>query len=212
VAWTKGSGVPREELVIDEFVDDQGTNLSGRAQPGPGDFTLSEEDAVDPGHLFRPLSFSESTTLSDNAESLARFKGAVRLEYLLESKRLALLENPAALVNRPQGAGAFTLTIKKYSRGDRDAELRLSVETKNLREKLPLRPSCFRLVDSKGGVHTPSGWLDQYVDEDAGKITFDCELNYEIPEGTQITALEFTLPTDLEVVAIPFDFKGLPLK
>jgi hypothetical protein len=211
VAWTKGSGVPREELVIDEFVDDQGTNLAAGAQAGGGDTSFSQEEASDPAHLVRALSFSESTTLSDKAESLARLKGRVRLEYVLDSKRLALLEKPASLVNRPQKAGGLTLTISKYAKRDEGAQISLTVESKKLPDKLRLRPSGFRLIDSKGGLHPASGWVDE-ADEDALKVTFDCTLQYRFPEGTEIAAFEFTVPTDVEAVSIPFDFKGLPLK
>jgi hypothetical protein len=212
VAWTKGAFVPRQALLVDEFVDDQGTNLVVRDAGGGPTFTFNEEEAMDPEHLFRAIAFSQNATLHDKAAKLDRLKGSVQLEYVLESKRLALFEKPASLVGKPQKSGALTVMIKRFNKGDDDAEVRVHIESTSLREKLPIRASGFRLIDSKGALHHASGWVEEDVDEDAGKVEYDCDLEFALPEGLEIVALEFTIPTDLETVAIPFDFKGLPLK
>ena len=212
VAWTKGAVPPREALVVDEFVDDQGTDLAAANAAAGAIFSLSDDEAPDPEHLARPVSFSHPVTLHDKASTLARLRGSVQLEYVLESRRVALFEKPAALVGQAQKCGTLTVTIKKFNKGDEDADLRIHVESPSLREKLPIRTGGFRLIDTKGVVRTASGWIDEDVDEDAGKVEYDIELDFSFPEGTEIAAIEFTLPTDIEKVAIPFDFKGLPLK
>lgn len=210
-AWTKGSIVPRESFVVEEFTDDQGTDLRAQAAGG-ATFTLSEEEAMEPGQLTKSLGFSETGVLHDKASKLARLKGSLRLEYVLESRKIASFERPAGRIGKPQREGSLTVTIKSFSASENDVDANVTVEVANAREKLLIRASGFRLIDSKGAAHAASGWVDEDVDEDTGKIDYDCDLEFKLPDKTVIVALEFTVPTDLEEIVIPFDFKDLPLK
>ncbi len=211
-AWTQGSVVPRDILDIEEFSDDRGTDLRAKAAGAGVTFTLSEEYPPEPGHLVKALDFTENTLLHDQAAKISRLKGSVRLEYVIESRKLATFEKPAGRVGKPEKVGGITVTLKKYSVNDDDADVNIKIETATLRDKLLLRARGFHLIDSKGAVYEASGWIDEEPDEDTGKIEYDCDLEFSFPEGTVIVALEVTIPTDLEEVVIPFDFKDLPLK
>ena len=211
-AWTKGSVVPRETLDIEEFADDRGTDLHAKAAGALVTFSLSEEYPPEPGHLMKALDFSENSLLHEQAAKIERLKGSVRLEYVIESRKLATFEKPAGWTGKSQKLGGVTVTLKKYSATDEDADVNVKIESATLRDKLLLRARGFHLIDSKGAVYEASGWIDEEPDEDTGKIEYDCDLEFTFPEKTVIVALEVTVPTDLEEVVIPFDFKDLPLK
>jgi len=215
VAWVRGAGIPRSVLQVDDFRDDQGTDLVVRAAGGIVGFTvnLGSEDPLAPESLVRDLSFSQNITLHDDAKTLTRLRGEARLEYTLDFKRLALLEKPQGAVGRPLRAGALTVTLKRFQVMEGMADVRVHISSPNVREKLPLRTDGFRLLDAKGKFYAASGWLDDNADEDAGKIEYDASLDFTLPEGKiDVVALEITVPTDLETISIPFDFKDLPLR
>lgn len=211
-AWTKGSIVPKDTLVLDEFKDDQGTDLKAKPAGFGATFTLNEDESVDPESIVKSLYFSESNLLDDKAKSIAQLKGSLRLEYILESRKIATFEKPAGMVGKPVKAGNLTVTIKRWNFSDGDLDARISVQAATARDKLPVRASGFRLIDSKGVARPANGWVDEDVDEDTGKIEYEVDLESSLGEGIQIASLEFTVPVDIEEVVIPFDFKGLPLK
>ena len=209
-AWTRSSIVPRETLVIEEFQDDQGTDL--RARAAGGSFTVNEEEAVNPEHLVKPISFSESTALHERAQKLVTLKGALRLEYVLESRKVVSFEKPAGMVGKPVKSGNLTVTLQRWNVTDGELDARVHVQAATVRDRIPIRASGFRVIDSKGVAHPAAGSVDEDSDEDTGKVEYEADLELSIGGGIEIASLEFTIPIDIEEIVIPFDFKDLPLK
>lgn len=214
LSWVRGSSPPRALLHVEDLSDDRGTDLSPRQQAGFGViFTFNSEDPVEPDVLTKPLYYSQNLTLHDDSKSLSRLRGEVRLEYTLDSKRLALLEKPQGSVGKPVRAGALTITVKRFQQLDGTVDVRLMISSPRRPDKLPLRTDGFRLLDTQGKIYQASGWLDDDVDEDSGKIDYDASLDFTLPEGKiEIASLEITVPTDLETVTLPFDLKDIPLR
>jgi hypothetical protein len=211
VAWVQGAFIPDSDLRVEEFKDDQGTNL---APPSPGAvFRLGGEEFLNPTCLARPLGFGQAVSIHDDAKALARLKGEVLLEYTLDVKRLALFEKPQGSVGKSIREGMVTVTLKSFELEEGTASVRVLLTTPKARGKLSLRAAGFRLLDPQGKICEASGWVDDEADDDTGKIEYDASLDFTLPEGKfEVASLEITVPTERESISIPFDFRDIPLR
>ena len=69
-------------------------------------------------------------------------------------------------------------------------------------------PAAGRPIRARGEAQQ----ADEDVDDTTGRVTYNAELDFTIDPKVGIAALEFSIPTDVEQVEIPFDFKDLPFK
>jgi hypothetical protein len=212
VAWVQGAFIPDSDLRVDEFKDDQGTNLAPPSQGGAV-FRLGPEESLNPACLARPLGFGQAVSIHDDAKALARLKGEVLLEYTLDVKRLALFEKPQGSVGKSIREGMVTVLLKSFQLEEGTASIRVLITTPKARGKLPLKAAGFRLLDPQGKICEASGWVDDEADDDTGKIEYDASLDFTFPEGKfEVASLEITVPTELESISIPFDFRDIPLR
>jgi len=236
ITWTKNAGAaadsymdvqaalvrpPRSAihdatLIIEEFADDQGTNLL--ADPG-GSFALDEPTRDDPEALAVQLYMYPPTPPSEQAGAIAKLKGRVSMRAALEFRALLTLRNPLAQQASRQLSGKSRLEIKSWKRTG--AELRVAVSASCPDPKDAPGRGLARVVlrDSRGAALAGRSESSPYTgatfvleEEDDGMATLDDALVFTLAEGTEVASLELLQASDVETISIPFEFRDIPLR
>jgi len=212
LAWVEGTRPQTATLAFDDLEDDKGVSLANQ----PNNYGGYDAGGPEGPALSMPLNYSHQTVLDDGATELARCKGAVTVRYVLETKRVISIPNPAAARGQAFDAGATSMRVEDCTATARTFSGRIAVtRSGEQRENLQIKPSDIVIVDKKGNVcpgksqnqgsssmHNGTNWT----------ITWYYQVSFSLPEDAEVASLDLQQPVDTEEIVLPFDFKGLKLK
>ncbi len=212
--WPAGAQPSRAQLAISRFVDDKDTDLLPR-RPGFG-MMVEEGDPRSErpvGAIRQALRAWGQTPPGEGATKIAVLKGEAQLRFVLDSRKLAVIESPGRDANAQATFGAKgRFTLKKFSRtaGSVSATAELSWTSDD-----PVSSVEYQVATKEGKARPLKARQTRTSISHSltGRTTtIEVELRGQVGEADEIAALEVTVPSDVEDVDIPFEFRDLLLK
>ncbi len=202
-ATTAGSRPRWLALTFDALEDDKGTPFID-AEGGP-------EWAVGPPALAQQIDYTAGVLPNEAAEKLAKCRGALRLTYVLDTKKLLSLGIDKAR-GAAHAAGDASVTVR-----DIDVEGRrvtMKVEAARKGAAFSELDASWVIVDRDGKTHLgrPEVVDAAAQEDDAGGRTVETySVTWTLGAKEEAAAFEIVVPSEFEERLIPFDFQGLPL-
>ncbi len=201
-----------------EFEDDRGTNLLEAARRGFRGRQYGWSGGSAPS-LIVPLYLHSSTPPDEAATAVARLKGRAILQFALKMKSVVTLAKPLAQTGTPAREGTFALLVKNSRRTGANVRFDLEVthtySTQTAEEeaaanwRVELRDAQGKMIsgraDFRGASSSSSGNFTITETQRLG-------MTFEVPEGTEVASMEIIQPVDVVEMAIPFQFRDLPLR
>jgi hypothetical protein len=193
LAWEAGTKPISAVVVIEDLVDDTGASY--------GD--LFKKDLS-----FAGMAFSEGILIHSNpsmervppdrAARFSRLKGFAEMT-LPESEDEFVFDDPASKGGVARAAGRSSVKLLTYVRKKEMVEVKVEVRPASLEEKLNLR-----VLDKSGREY---GNLGMSSSGEGDSVTLEVE--FEVPEKIEVTALKASVVTAVRSRKIPFDFKDV---
>ncbi len=208
VAWTAGSTPGTITLNVERMEDDKETSLVQRDR---GVMSIDQGRNPDPKAISRPVNQYCYVMPDDAATKLAILKGAVTVRYILATKKLWSLPNPAASVGRSFEVAPYNIALESFNVNGRSVAASVRVSQAGRRWDSSVVAQDFCLVAKDGKTISMGGYItSRSIGGNTSSSTF--QLNATVPDKCEITALELITASDTEEIPIGFEFKDLPIK
>jgi hypothetical protein len=207
VSWTAGSGPSTMTVNIERMEDDKGTGLVPRDRgmmpidPGKGD----------PRSISRAVNHWSYVLPDEAATKIAILKGTLTVKYVLETKKLMSVPNPAAATNRSIDVEPYSISIESFNLTGRSVTALVRISQSGRRFDSPITAGDFAVVDKDGKSWTMNGYISgRSIGGNQSSSTY--QLNLMLPEKVEIASLDLTSASDTEEVPVPFEFRDLGIK
>jgi hypothetical protein len=212
LAWVEGTRPQAATLAFDDLEDDKGVSLANQ----PNNYGWYDAGGPEGPALSMPLNYSHQTPIDDGATELTKCKGAVTVRYVLETKRIITIPNPAGARGQAFDSGGASMRVEDCTATPRTFSGRIAVtRSGEQRDNLQIKPSDIVIVDKKGSVYSGKSQNQGSSSMHNGTswtITWYYQVSFSLPEDAEIASLDLQQPVDTEEIVLPFDFKGLKLK
>ncbi len=217
MAWTKGARPSQASLAFEEIEDDKGTKLSDPSYP----LAWAAEFYADPRPetqmwLSCPVHALRGLGPMPEAEKFGKFKGAFRARYVLGTKTLLSVRDILGARGAAQPAGDFTITVVELTTNSETSILQIDVSHAGDPQDTGFKPQNFVGIDAKGQQRSPRSCdcVSQSITVGPGGRSSNSRfmLTWDLATGGEPKAFDLLVPSDVEEIVLPFEFKGLPIK
>ncbi len=207
--WTRGGSPSSVRLQLDEVKDDRGTDLlAGRK----ADLPWMVRDIEYPGLVQTDVNQGHSVIPDFEASKLSVCRGSLTLHIVLETKRILEIKEPEKAAGGQHETETVGVYIQDFKRTDDSLKSTVMVTLRAGQKISSFRPTWFAVRDARDKLHPARGHGGAFTTGVGGGPQVYFTLEWTLPPGTALAALELHVPTDTHELEFPFDFKDLPLK
>jgi hypothetical protein len=186
--------------VVTEAVDDRGQSLTGRrAKPSVQGITTHRWQQ----NILLPLTCPE-----DPGRRIARLTGYFPMVVKGPDDFVLEIPDPQSAAPRRFTVEGRELEFKSIMRTGRRYVVNIDVfgPRDNTDRYLRFNTTCFQLEDDRGSKFRPTTWSFT-----ADSRVWQLKMEYDNFPDQPLAKLVITLPTKLQEIDVPFDFKDIPL-